>query len=99
VRDKPLEVRWLKRALANLEEEAEYIARDKPAAARRVVLAIAASVARLADYPAMARTGRVEGTRELVVPGTPYIIPYRVREGRVEVLRVLHAARKWPPKA
>jgi toxin ParE1/3/4 len=94
---KPLKVRWLKRALANLEAEAEYIFRDSHAAAQRVVLAIEQAVQLLASHPAMGRAGRVEGTRELVVTGTPYIIPYRVREDRVEVLRVFHAARKWPP--
>ena len=94
---KPLKVRWLKRALANLEAEAEYISRDSHAAARAVVLAIEQAVRLLANHPAMGRAGRVAGTRELVVTGTPYIIPYRVREDRVEVLRVFHAARKWPP--
>ena len=53
----------------------------------------------LARYTALGRPGRVEGTRELVVAGTPYVIPYGVRENRVEVLRVFHAARKWPPKS
>lgn len=95
---KPLKVRWLKRALANLEAEAEYISRDSHAAAQRLVMAIEQAVHLLASHPALGRPGRVEGTRELVVAGTPYIIPYRVREGRVEVLRVFHAARKWPPK-
>jgi len=94
---RPLKVRWLKRALANLEAEAEYISRDSHAAAQRVVLAIEQAVQLLANHPAMGRAGRVEGTRELVVTGTPYIIPYRVREDRVEVLRVFHTARKWPP--
>ncbi len=94
---KPLKVRWLKRALANLEAEAEYISRESHAAAQRVVLAIEQAVRLLAGHPAMGRAGRVEGTRELVVMGTPYIVPYRVREDRVEVLRVFHAARKWPP--
>ena len=94
---RPLKVRWLKRALANLEAEAEYISRDSHAAAQRVVLAIEQAVQLLANHPAMGRAGRVEGTRELVVTGTPYIVPYRVREDRVEVLRVFHAARKWPP--
>jgi len=61
-------------------------------------MAIQEAVARLAEYPAMGRSGRVPGTRELVVVGTPYIIPYRVRGDRVEILRVFHAARKWPPK-
>ncbi|MGH9685533.1 MAG: type II toxin-antitoxin system RelE/ParE family toxin [Candidatus Acidiferrales bacterium] len=96
--DKRLEVRWLKRALANLEAEAEYISRDNRAAAQRVVMAVERSVELLARHPALGRHGRVEGTRELVIAGTPYIIPYRVREGRVEILRVFHAARKWPPK-
>ncbi len=93
-----LEVRWLTTALANLETEAEFISRDNPAAARRVVTAIGQAVELLARYPAMGRQGRVEGTRELVIAGTPYIVPYRVREGRVEILRVFHAARKWPPR-
>lgn len=95
---KPLKVRWLKRALANLEAEAEYISRDSHAAAQRVITAIEQAVQLLASHPALGRAGRVEGTRELVVTGTPYIIPYRVREDRVEVLRVFHAARKWPPQ-
>ena len=94
----PRDVRWLKRALANLDAEAESISRDSPAAAQRVVLAIADAVELLARHPALGRPGRVEGTRELVVAGTPYVIPYGVRENRVEVLRVFHAARKWPPK-
>lgn len=94
---KPVRVRWLRKALANLEAHAEYIARDNPAAARRVVAAVERAVAHLADYPGLGRPGRVEGTRELVVPGTPYIVPYRVRGQTVEILRVFHAARKWPP--
>jgi toxin ParE1/3/4 len=89
-------IKWLRTALANLDTEAEYIARDSPAAASRVVTAIATAVDNLAEYPAMGRPGRVPGTRELVVPNTPYIIPYRVRRNTVEVLRVFHAARKWP---
>lgn len=94
---KRLRIRWLKRALENLDAEAEYIARDNPAAARRMVKAIERTVALLAAHPSLGRPGRVAGTRELVVPDTPYIIPYRVREQRIELLRVFHGARKWPP--
>jgi plasmid stabilization system protein ParE len=82
--------------LANLDAEAAYIASDSPAAAARVVRRITISVARLRNYPAMGRPGRVPGTRELVVSGTPYIVPYRVRGDAVEILRVFHAARRWP---
>ena len=93
-----MRVRWLKRALINLDEEADYIARDNPQAAARMVARIAASVDRLANHPASGRSGRVPGTRELVVSGTPYVVPYRVRGETVEILRVFHGARKWPEK-
>jgi len=91
-------VRWLKVGLANLDTEAEYIAQDNPAAARRVVQKILRAVDLLKENPAMGRAGRVAGTRELVVAETPYIIPYRVRGDAVEILRVFHAARKWPER-
>ena len=93
-----MRVRWLRRALSNLNEEAEYKARDNPDAAARIVQRIAASVGRLATHPASGRPGRVPGTRELVVTGNPYIVPYRVSDETVEILRVFHAARKWPEK-
>ena len=93
-----MRVRWLRKALANLDAEAAYIARDNPAAAARVVMAIEEAVRNLTRFPALGRPGRVPGTRELVVPTTPYIIPYRVRNNAVEILRVFHASRKWPRK-
>ena len=93
-----MRVRWLKRALKNLDEEAEYIARDNLQTAARIVERIATSVDRLATHPASGRPGRVPGTRELVISGTAYIVPYRVRDVTVEILRVFHASRKWPEK-
>ncbi len=91
-----MRVRWLRVALANLEAEADYIAEDNPAAAGRLVQRIFRAVDLLAKNPSMGRPGRVSGTRELVVADTPYIVPYRVRANAVEILRVFHAARKWP---
>jgi toxin ParE1/3/4 len=89
-------VKWLRTALANLNDEAEYISHDNPAAAARTVAAIVDAVELLKKYPALGRPGRVPGTRELVVLDTPYIVPYRVRGDTVELLCVFHAARKWP---
>ena len=91
-----MRVRWLVRALANLDAEAEFISRDKPQAAARLVQTIRKSVDLLQRNPALGRPGRVAGTRELVVPGTPYIVPYRIRDNEIHVLRVFHGARKWP---
>ena len=59
---------------------------------------IRSAVQNLARHPALGRTGRVSGTRELVVSGTPYIVPYRVRGRTGEILRVFHSARKWPSR-
>ncbi len=91
-----MRVRWVSASLANLNEEAEYIAQDSPAGAVRTVQSIKAAVKQLEQFPAIGRPGRVAGTRELVVSGTPYIIPYRIRQNYVEVLRVFHGARRWP---
>lgn len=82
--------------MANLDAEAEYIAGDSPLAASHVVQAIIGAVERLKQYRALGCSGRAPGTRELMVPDTPYIVPYRIRGDVVEGLRVLHAARRWP---
>jgi plasmid stabilization system protein ParE len=55
-------------------------------------------VEQLRDFPAMGRPGRVAGTRELVIPGKPYVVPYRVKESVIEILRVFHTARKHEGK-
>ena len=91
-----MRVRWLRKALRNLDEEAAYIANDDSAAARMVVERVLNAVAMLAQQPDMGRPGRVPGTRELVVPRTRYIVPYRVRGDAVEILRVLHTSRRLP---
>jgi toxin ParE1/3/4 len=93
-----VQVRWLKHALKNLDDEAGYIARDDLPAAARMVERIASAVDQLASRPALGRPGRVPGTRELVISGTPYTVPYRIRGDTVEILRVFHGARKWPAK-
>ncbi len=52
----------------------------------------------LSRHVALGRPGRVLGTRELVIRNLPYIIPYRVRDNHIEILRVLHIFRRWPGK-
>ncbi len=91
-----MQVRWLRKALRNLDEEAAYIATDDPEAAKRVVERVLDAVAMLADQPGLGRPGRLPGTRELIVPRTRYLVPYRVRGDIVEGLRVFHSSRRLP---
>jgi len=89
-------IKSLKKAIRNVEQAHDYIARDNSAAAVRVVLKIQAAVAQLEDSPHIGRPGRVEGTRELVVLQTPYIVIYQVKGNTIHIIRVLHSSRKYP---
>ncbi len=95
-----MQIKWLKKALQNLNDEAEYIAQENPEAARLVVQHIVAKINLLADNPAMGHPGRIHGTRELVVPDTRYIVPYRVKPQHqtIEILRVFHSSRRLPKR-
>jgi toxin ParE1/3/4 len=83
--------------LKNLDDEISYIAPDDPVVARLVKNHITGAISLLATQPSMGCPGRVPGTRELPVSNTRYLIPYRVRRGVTEILRVFHASRR-PPK-
>jgi toxin ParE1/3/4 len=89
-------VKWLRKALESLAAEADFVAEESPVAASHLVEAIFEATDRVGEFPDMGRPGRVPGTRELVITGTSYVVPYQVRGGSVEILRVFHAARKWP---
>ncbi|HSG38539.1 MAG TPA: type II toxin-antitoxin system RelE/ParE family toxin [Thermoanaerobaculia bacterium] len=91
-----MRVRWTRRALRSLDQIAAYIAQDRPMAASRISQRIHEAVENLAANPESGRPGRVPGTRELIIAGTPFIVPYRVGTDALEILTVLHAARKWP---
>ena len=91
-----MRVRCVPRARAQLRRIGRYSAQDSPTAAQLVVARITDAVDGLATFSTMSRPGRVIGTRELIVPGTPYVVAYRVRENAVEVLAVIHSAQQWP---
>lgn len=84
------------RALAEIEELQDYVASRNPAAAVRTAGVIRAQLATLASHPGKGRIGRVPGTRELVVSGTRYVVPYRIDDATVVVLAVIHSSQDWP---
>ncbi|WP_338849699.1 type II toxin-antitoxin system RelE/ParE family toxin [Massilia sp. W12] len=90
---------WLGRALRERDSQLDYIAQHKPRAAIAQGERIQKQVQDLCAYPELGRPGRVHGTRELLINGTPFILVYRINPaaGRIEILRLLHGAQQWPP--
>jgi toxin ParE1/3/4 len=89
---------WTPIAIAHLRAAYEYIAQDSSAAAESLLEHIFSAVEMLEQYPQIGRIGRVKGTRELVIAATPFVVAYRLRRSRIDVLAVFHGARKWPEK-
>ena len=89
---------WSRRAISHLVSLRKYISKDSEQNAEIVALRILHAIDLLEAHPEMGRPGRVLGTRELVVPDTPFLIPYRVRQGRLELIAVFHGRQQWPPK-
>jgi len=93
-----MKVIWSPEAREDLREIYSTLAVENPYAARALHERIQEGVQLLRDNPHIGRPGRVPGTKELVISGTPYIVPYQVRERRLDLLRVYHTARKWPER-
>lgn len=91
-----MKIKLTKLAQHDLQSTKEYISLDKPSAADTVVQRIMEAIENIAFFPSIGRLGRVPHTKELVVSGTPLIIVYQVRLDTLFIVRIIHAARKWP---
>jgi toxin ParE1/3/4 len=91
-----VKLRWVEGAVEDLQSAHDYLEAESPKAALDTVDRIMSAVQRLEQFPNMGRAGRVAGSRELVVTGTPFVVAYRLKAESVQILAVLHAARKWP---
>ncbi|MDR2892804.1 MAG: type II toxin-antitoxin system RelE/ParE family toxin [Deltaproteobacteria bacterium] len=89
-------IRWLPKAQENLNAELTRIAEEDEAAAKRIALIVKSRVESLEQFPESGRPGRIPGTRELVISGLPYLLPYRMRGKVIEILRFFHTAQKPP---
>jgi toxin ParE1/3/4 len=92
-----MRVRWIRPALRDLEAIGEASVKEYSThAAARTVTPILDQAETLAEFPQVGRPGRISGTSELVVTGTPFVVPYRVTGDKIEILAVFHGARQWP---
>jgi len=90
---------WTRRANRHVRDAYSYWAREKSVEAAETMLdRIFAAVELLPNHPEMGREGRIPGTRELVLRPTPFLIAYRVRKEKIEIVALLHGARKWPER-
>lgn len=87
---------WLKKAIHDRDAQLDYIAQDNPMAAVTQGDRITEQIDILQQHPQMGRPGRKQGTRELVISRTPFIVVYRIKAKRIELLRVLHGSQQWP---
>jgi toxin ParE1/3/4 len=96
-----MQVRWSPEAADDFEQIVQYIRRDNSSAALRVARTIYERCGDLGQFPNLGRSGRVDGTRELTVGSTPFIVVYRVRSelDAVEIVSIVHAAQRWPRAA
>src|SRR4051812_49125889 len=95
VRLRALRIVWTERALINLEAIGAYLSERSPAASTRILEAIGNGIESLAEHPQRGRPGRVPRTRELVISRTRYLVAYRVVQGDVQILAVIHGAQRW----
>lgn len=92
-------IRLLQTAKTSLDKAMTYIAEQEgEEAAKKLYVYIRTQIDNLLDHPYRGRTGQVSGTRELVIGKYPFIIPYRVKDGELQILDVFHTSRK-PPKS
>jgi toxin ParE1/3/4 len=91
-----LKLGWSRLARTDRDTIFDHISLDSLRAAVAVDELIRSKVELLIQYPQSGRSGRVDGTRELVISGTPYIASYRIEDDRIRILRILHGAQQWP---
>jgi len=91
-----MRVRWTTPAADDLYNIVQHIQRDNSDAAADVAESLYDGCGNLRKFPHLGRKGRIEGTRELVFSGLPYIVVYRIQDQIVEIMRIYHGAQDWP---
>ena len=91
-----MKLKWTTVAKRDLQCVFEFIAEDSPEAASKTISKIYGSVLMLKKFPDVGRPGRCKDTRELIIPGLPYIAAYRLKGSEVHIVSIIHTSMKWP---
>jgi len=90
-------IEWTEQATRQLDQAHDYVAlSNSEEVADRITMRIVTSVQRLDAFPMSGRSGRVPGTRELVISNTPFIAAYAIDHARIVILALYHGAQRWP---
>jgi toxin ParE1/3/4 len=91
-----MNVIWSETSVRHLQQVAEYLQSESAGGAIKIRRRILEAVKRIGQMPNSGRIGRIQGTREAVVPQSPYIVVYQVSDHSVEILAIWHGAWLWP---
>ena len=91
-----MNISWTRIAVQDLRAVWDFVGSDNEAAADKIIRRTFSAIEQLQRHPNFGRPGRVSGTRELVIIGTPYIVSYRSIRQEIQILAIVHGARRWP---
>ena len=90
-------IEWTEQALQQLDHAQDYITlSNSEEVAAGITTLIVTTIQQLAAFPMSGRSGRVPGSRELVISNTPFIAAYAIDHGRIVILAIYHGAQQWP---
>ena len=90
-------IQWTEQATRQLDQAHDYIAlSNSEGVADRITMQIVTGIQQLDAFPMSGRSGRVPGTRELVISNTPFIAAYAIDHARIVILALYHGAQRWP---
>ena len=91
-----MKVIWTEQAFEDLENVYKFVLNDSPAAAKKTAEIILESIEQIQRYPELGRSGRLPTIREFIIPRSALIFIYRIHKNNIELISILHSARKWP---
>jgi len=94
----PSGTRFTEAAQADFDSAVEQAIQDGGGRARHLADITDAVLKHLLSFPASGRMGKLAGSREFLLPGLPFILPYRFEANVLVILRFIHTSRQWPPR-